>query len=94
MAGERKTAFIREVVRRAQELTAVADDAADLDNEYFDNSYDTGITDANVAAYDITAAQFASVITVLQQFDKLMTNQATTAGDYIANLNAVRRAPV
>ena len=98
MAGERKTAFIREVLRRAQELGAVADDVADLENEYFDNGYDgaggNSIVDANVAAYDITAAEFNSLITVMQQLDKLMTNQATTLGDYIANLNAVKRAPV
>lgn len=97
MAGERKRDFLRHVVRRVQELIAIVDDVADLENEYFDQGYNSGggnqVTDGDAAVHDLTAAQFASLITVLQQVDKLMTNQATTLGDYIANLNAARRSP-
>lgn len=97
MANERKKAFIRHVVRRVQEMVAIADDVADLENEYFDNGYNSGggdaVTDGDMAIHDLTAAQFGSLITVMQQFDKLMTNQVVTQGDYIANLNAARRSP-
>lgn len=97
MAGERKRDFLRHVVRRAQELIAIVDDVADLENEYFDNGYNSGganeVTAGDAAVHDLTAAQFGSLITVLQQVDKLMTNQVTTQGDYIANLNAARRSP-
>jgi len=96
MAGQRKAAYIVDVLRQAQALVEVADQLADLDNEYFDNGYNSGganeIVDANMAVHDMTAAQFASLVTVMQQVDKLLTNQATTTGDYILNLNAARRA--
>jgi hypothetical protein len=97
MADERKSAFIVNTIRQAQGLASIADAIADLENEYFDNGYDgagaDSIIDADVAAHDITAAQFTSYITLMQQLKNFFGNSAVTTGDYAATLNALRRAP-
>ena len=98
MAGEKKTAFIRQVVSDCQALANLGREWANYDNEYFDNGYNSAganeITDANVAAYDMTAAQFTNLITLMQNFEKLRTNQVPTTGDYASHLHAILRAPV
>ena len=98
MAGERKTAYIRKVVSDCQALANLGREWANYDNEYSDNGYAGGganpITDANVAPYDMTAAQFTSLITLMQNFEKLRTNQIPTTGDYATTLHAILRAPV
>lgn len=78
------------VVRAVQSLTTATDTAGDLEKEYFDVA-GGGWVDADVAAIGITAAQLASCLTLLQQFAKLMTAQATTPIDNTASLNQVRR---
>lgn len=79
------------IVGAVQALAATADDAADLEAEYFDAG--TWVDD-DVAALGITADNLASCLTLLQQFDKLMTNQATTPAAYRSTLNRVRRVAV
>lgn len=76
------------IVSAVQALAATADDAADLEAEYFDVG--TWVDD-DVAPLGITADNLASCLTLLQQFDKLMTNQATTPAVYRSTLNKVRR---
>lgn len=98
MAGEKKTAYIRQVVSDCQALANLGREWANYDNEYADNGYASAgsnpITDANVSPYDMTAAQFTSLITLMQNFEKLRTNQVPTTGDYAATLHAILRAPV
>ena len=98
MAGERKQAFIREIVRDVQALALLGKKWADQDNEYFDNGYNGGaadpIVDADVASADITAADFTNAITLMQNFEKLRTNQVPTTADYADTLNAILRATV
>lgn len=97
MAGEQKKAFIVELIRDAQTLASVADKVADQENEYFDAGYNGGgadaIADADLAAHDMTAAEFTAYITLIQQLNNFMTNAAVTAADYISTLNKMRRAP-
>ena len=96
--GVRKTSFIREVIRDMQILAEMGKRWSNQENEYFDNGYNSGagdqITDPDVASADITAAQFANCITLIQNFEKLRTNQVPTTSDYAATLNAVYRAEV
>ena len=55
MADAKKIAYIRDLVRRVQELDVLFDDAADIEKEYFDLGYNTigsnPIVDADVANY-------------------------------------------
>lgn len=81
------------IVRTVQSLAPATDTAGDLEKEYFDVA-GAGWVDADVAAIGITAAQLASCLTLLQQFGKLMTAQATTPIDNTASLNQVRRVQV
>ena len=98
MAGEKKIAYIRKVVSDCQALAILGREWANYDNEYFDNTYGAAgadeITDANMAPYDMTAAQFTNLITLMQNFEKLRTNQTPTTGDYASHLHAILRAPV
>lgn len=83
--------FAAEIIQHAQALAAVADVTADLEKEYFDAGYNN-MTQEQLGALNVTPAEIASIITVLQQFGKLMTSQATTPADYMSSLNKVRRA--
>jgi len=79
------------IVQAVQSLAPATDSAGDLEAEYFDIG---SWVDADVEALGITAADLAACLTLLQQVDKLMTNQATSAAMYRATLNKVRRAAV
>ena len=97
MADAKKTAFVRDLARRMQELDTLFDDAVDIEKEYFDLGYNSGanvITDAVVAMYNLTAANFASAITLIQQLKNFATGQAVSAADYAATTNVFKRAPV
>lgn len=98
MADAKKTAYIRDLVRRVQEMDTVFDDAADIENEYFDLGYDSvganPIVDADVAAYTLTAADIGLGITLIQQLKNMGGNAAVTTGDYAATTNKFKRAPV
>lgn len=76
------------IVSTVQSLALATDDADNLVKEYFDAGT---FTDEDLAALGITAAQLAACITLLEQVDKLMTNQATSTADFTATLNSVRR---
>ena len=98
MAGERKQAFIREVIRDMQLLAEMGKRWASQENEYFDNGYDgaggDSITDPDVAFADIVTADFTNCVTLIQNFEKLRTNQIPSTADYADTLNAVYRSPV
>ena len=70
-------------------LAPAADMAAGVMAEYFDAGT---FEDFDLAALGITAADLAGCITLLEQVNKLMTNQATAAAMYRTTLNKVRRA--
>jgi len=95
-ASLKKTRFAQRMIDLHQKLADVADNAADIEKEYFDLGYDSGgsdpIIDTDIENLGITAAAITSGITMLQQCDKLFTNQATTPADYIATINQFRRA--
>jgi hypothetical protein len=63
---------------------------------YFDNGYNSGGTDAIAdadltgAGFPFTAAQLGSLVTLIEQLDKMLEGQATTPADYSATLNVVR----
>jgi len=83
--------FATEVMEHAQALANIADVASDLEKEYFDAGYNN-MTQEDLGALNVTPAEIASIITVLQQLKKLVSNEATTPADYMASLNKVRRS--
>ena len=98
MAGERKKAYIREVIRDMQLLAEMSKRWTNQENEYFDNGYNGAggdpITDADLTFADISTTNFTNCITLIQNFEKLRTNQTPTIGDYASYLNAVYRASI
>lgn len=83
-----KLDMAKAVIRAIQSLAPAADNSADLVAEYFDAGT---VVDDDLAALGIDVATLASCITMLQQVDLLMTNQATSAAMYRTTLNKVRR---
>jgi len=76
------------IINAVKSLAIATDMATDLVSEY----WDVGVfLDDDVSALGITAAQLTSCITLLEQIDKLMTNQATSLSMYRSTLNQVRR---
>jgi hypothetical protein len=78
----------------ATTLAQVADRLANLETVYFDRGYDSGgsnpITNDDVVSLNVTAADLAALITLIQQLNNFLGNSAVTAGDYDATLNTVR----
>ena len=91
MADAKKVAYIRDLVRRIQELDTLFDDSADIEKEYFDLGYnDIGanpIVDADVATYVLTAADIGAGITLIGAIK-------TLAVTYAGTTNTFKRAPV
>ena len=57
--------FATEVMDHAQALANIADVASDLEKEYFDAGYNN-MTQEDLGALNVTPAEIASIITVLQ----------------------------
>lgn len=78
----------------ATTLSQVADRLANLETVYFDRGYnDIGsnpITNDDVVSLNVTAADLAALITLIQQLNNFLENTAVTSGDYDATLNAIR----
>lgn len=91
----RKTQYVENIMKIMEYLGQVGDVAADRHKEYFDRTYGSGganeIVDADLTAYDLTAAEFTSAVTLLEQVKNLVGNSAVTQADYAATLNKVRR---
>lgn len=98
MADAKKVAYIRDLVRRMQELDVLLDDAENIEEEYWDLGYNvTGtneIVDADVAAYSLTAADIVNAITVIGRLKAMATGAAVTTADNQAVTNVFKRAPV
>ena len=76
------------IVRAVQSLALATDSASDLVAEYWD-AVGTGWIDDDVAPMGITAAQLTACITLLEQVNLLMTNQATTPIMHRTTLNII-----
>jgi len=91
MADAKKVAYIRDLVRRIQELDVLFDDSADIEKEFFDLGYnDIGvnpIVDADVSTYVLTAADISAGITLIGAIKTLAVTHASTT-------NKFKRAPV
>jgi hypothetical protein len=65
---------------------------ANLETVYFDRGYNGGgsnpITDGD--ASPLTAANYAALITLIQQLNNFLGNSAVTPADYDATLNTIR----
>lgn len=89
-----KITFATQAQVAATSLAQVADQLANLETVYFDRGYNSGgsdpITDVDIASLNFTAADLASLITLIQQFNNFLGNSAVTAGDYDAILNTIR----
>ncbi len=89
-----KITFATQAQLDATTLAQVADKLANLETVYFDRGYNSGgsspIADVDIASLNITAAQLASLITLIQQLNNFVGNSAVTTADYDATLNAVR----
>lgn len=81
------------IISTVQTLATATDGAADRVAEYWDAA-GTGWVDGDVAPLGITAAQLTACITLLEQVNLLMTNEATTPSMYRSTLNTVRRVVV
>jgi hypothetical protein len=91
-----KTRFAQQMISLHVKLAEVMDAADAMEKEYFDQGYDSGgsdpIVDDDVVNLGIKAADITAGITLLQQQNKLFTNQAVTAADYEVTVNKFRRA--
>jgi len=79
------------IISAVKSMATATDQATDLVSEYWDVGT---FVDEDVAALGITAAQLTSCITLLEQVDKLMTNQETSSSMYRTTLNQVRRVVI
>lgn len=61
---------------------------------YFERGWNVGgsdeITDTDLSGTGFTADTLASAITLFQQLNALLNNQATTPGNYIATVDRMR----
>lgn len=66
----------------------------ELDEIFMDSGYDAGgtnpITDEDVTAHDLTAADLGNVHQFRMQLDKFLNAEAPTVYDYWAAINALR----
>ena len=78
-----------------RKLVELMDGLPELIGAYYDNGFNSGggdaIADADISAsYNFTAAELGSLITVFEQLDKLLQNEAVTQGDYASSVNKIR----
>lgn len=89
----RKEAYIADAMLKSKTITEVKDFIRTLEKQYFDNTYNSGgadaITDADLAAYDTTAAQFGDYMNVVSELANLFFNQPVATGDYAKSLNVI-----
>ena len=98
MAGEQKTAYLKDVLSICKTQATIVDVLYERYQEHWNNAYNIGgadeITDADLAQFDISQADYTLVITLIENLNKMFTNVAVTQADYLATLNKVRRAPI
>ena len=77
------------------QLSKVMVMAPEVVGAYFDNTYNSGggdeLVDADLSgAFNFSAADASSGITLLQQFINFLQNDDVTKGDYASTLNKLR----
>ena len=92
-----KLTFTGAMKSMADTLVSVKHTAEDLDSIYFDRGYNSGgadeIVDGDISTLDVTAADVAAGITMVQQLKNFFENTAVTQGDYDNTLNKLRSTP-
>lgn len=80
------------VVRAVQTLAGPMDVASDTWQEFWDVVNGSGsFTDAELEAMGITAAQLASCVTVLENFNKFINGNSPANDAYRVTINTMRR---
>lgn len=80
------------VVRTVQALAAPMDAAQDVWQEFWDVVNGSGAyQDAELEALEITAAQLASCVTVLENFNKFVQGDTPANDAYRVPINTMRR---
>ncbi len=91
-----KEKYVIDLLAQVKTIGATALDlGASLENQYFDNGWDSGggdpIVDGDLAGFnDLTALDVASVITMTQQLNNFFANAVVTQADYAATVNGTR----
>ena len=83
----------KDIVRTAQLLCAPMDAAPDKIQEFYDIG-SAAFTQEVLDPLGMTPEQLFALITLMEQFVKLMSGEATAVSIYRINLNAVRRVSV
>lgn len=92
LVAYRRTAAAAAVVRSVQALAAPMDVAEDTWQEFWDVVNSSGaFTDEELEAMGITAAQLASCVTTLENFNKFMEGQSPANDIYRIVVNTMRR---
>lgn len=90
----RKVTFAKQCQDAATSLAIAADAAADLYSIYFDRGYNSGgadpITDADLEAHEITAAEISSFMSMAENLALFLNNGSPAQSDYDSSLNKLR----
>jgi len=89
-----KTTFINGVIGSATSFASLIDNCDYLFAIYFDRAYGSGganeITQADLDPFGVQLADFTAMITLFENFNKFMNNQAAVQADYDSTINKVR----
>jgi len=89
-----KQTFIQNLQQAINQLLISKGSLKDCDNQYYANGFNAGgahaITDADVAQYNLTAADVAAGMTMAENLDKFFTNQTPAVADYQTTLQKLR----
>jgi hypothetical protein len=92
-----KLDFANRIIDRTTEMMELASELSKLHEFYFDNGLDSGaadpITDQDVAASDITAAEIGDVINFAGHLDTWLNDGVPFQADWSVTLNKVRNVP-
>lgn len=94
---DEKNRFMWDSFELVKAFSLLMEKCSVVNKAYFDQGFNVGgadpITDddINTAGYfSFSAAEFGSLMTLLEQQDKLLTNVAVTPADYSATINKIR----
>ena len=84
----KKQNIAQAIIGTVVSLATPADTASDLEKEYFDAGT---FEESDMPNVELTPADLAACITLLQQFEKFMSGEEVAPADYRSTLNKVRR---
>ena len=79
------------IIRVVQSMIPPMDQALDVFDEYWDIAGAVPFTDEELVSIGITADQLGTLVTVVENYQKFMVNDAPAAIEYKAALNMARR---